>query len=137
MSIKTLQGQLDMFILYFYTLSLGCVHVLPTNQTFVSLSLSHFLLLIGCSSTFFKLSGHFGSQQHIKYIQFGCFCVIEHSFSVVVLLLLSQLKSLDQYICNQIYVSWRRTLTENLHSAYFQGRVYYILNVLREDIDNP
>lgn len=48
-----------------------------------------------------------------------------------------QLKSLDQYICNQMYVSWRTTLTESLHSSYFQGRVYYILNVLQEDIDNP
>lgn len=50
---------------------------------------------------------------------------------------LLQLKSVDQYICNQMYVNWRRTLTESLHSAYFQGRVYYTLNVLREDIDNP
>uniref|UniRef100_A0A8C4EXM7 ATP-binding cassette sub-family D member 4 n=1 Tax=Dicentrarchus labrax TaxID=13489 RepID=A0A8C4EXM7_DICLA len=44
---------------------------------------------------------------------------------------------LDQYICNQMYVNWRQTLTESLHTAYFQGRVYYTLNVLREDIDNP
>ncbi|XP_024909494.1 lysosomal cobalamin transporter ABCD4 isoform X3 [Cynoglossus semilaevis] len=36
-----------------------------------------------------------------------------------------------------MYVSWRKTLTESLHTAYFQGRVYYTLNVLREDIDNP
>lgn len=64
-------------------------------------------------------------------------CYWTHSFSEVVLFFLSQLKSLDQYICNQMYVRWRRTLTENLHSAYFQGRVYYILNVLREDVDNP
>uniref|UniRef100_A0A8C6SGV8 ATP-binding cassette, sub-family D (ALD), member 4 n=1 Tax=Neogobius melanostomus TaxID=47308 RepID=A0A8C6SGV8_9GOBI len=48
-----------------------------------------------------------------------------------------QLKSIDQYICNLMYLRWRRTLTESLHSAYFQGRVYYTLNVLREDIDNP
>uniref|UniRef100_A0A8C6KN11 ATP binding cassette subfamily D member 4 n=1 Tax=Nothobranchius furzeri TaxID=105023 RepID=A0A8C6KN11_NOTFU len=57
--------------------------------------------------------------------------------AVVLILLNSTLKSLDQYICNQMYVSWRRTLTESLHLSYFQGRVYYILNVLREDIDNP
>ncbi|KAI4802324.1 hypothetical protein KUCAC02_020172 [Chaenocephalus aceratus] len=49
----------------------------------------------------------------------------------------STLKSVDQYICNLMYLSWRRTLTESLHTSYFQGRVYYTLNVLREDIDNP
>lgn len=36
-----------------------------------------------------------------------------------------------------MYVSWRRALTERLHGAYFHGRVYYTLNVLREDLDNP
>ncbi|XP_075610010.1 lysosomal cobalamin transporter ABCD4 isoform X10 [Balearica regulorum gibbericeps] len=36
-----------------------------------------------------------------------------------------------------MYVSWRKSLTEYLHSCYFQGQVYYNLHVLREDIDNP
>ncbi|XP_062324161.1 ATP-binding cassette sub-family D member 4 isoform X1 [Osmerus eperlanus] len=58
-------------------------------------------------------------------------------FAVLLILLNSSLKSMDQYICSQMYVSWRKTLTESLHKAYFQGRVYYTLNVLREDIDNP
>uniref|UniRef100_A0A7N8X932 ATP-binding cassette, sub-family D (ALD), member 4 n=1 Tax=Mastacembelus armatus TaxID=205130 RepID=A0A7N8X932_9TELE len=57
--------------------------------------------------------------------------------AMVLILLNSTLKSVDQYICNQMYVSWRKTLTESLHTAYFQGRVYYTLNVLKEDIDNP
>uniref|UniRef100_A0A3P9IAT3 ATP-binding cassette, sub-family D (ALD), member 4 n=1 Tax=Oryzias latipes TaxID=8090 RepID=A0A3P9IAT3_ORYLA len=57
--------------------------------------------------------------------------------SMVLIILNSTLKSVDQYICNLMYVNWRKTLTESLHSAYFQGRVYYTLNVLREDIDNP
>ncbi|XP_054617254.1 ATP-binding cassette sub-family D member 4 isoform X1 [Dunckerocampus dactyliophorus] len=57
--------------------------------------------------------------------------------AMVVIVLNSSLKSLDQYISNQMYISWRKTLTESLHTAYFQGRVYYTLNVLREDIDNP
>uniref|UniRef100_A0A672GJ26 ATP-binding cassette, sub-family D (ALD), member 4 n=1 Tax=Salarias fasciatus TaxID=181472 RepID=A0A672GJ26_SALFA len=57
--------------------------------------------------------------------------------AVTLILLNSTLKSLDQYICNQMYVLWRKTLTESLHSSYFQGRVYYTLNVLREDLDNP
>ncbi|XP_054256046.1 lysosomal cobalamin transporter ABCD4 isoform X2 [Indicator indicator] len=36
-----------------------------------------------------------------------------------------------------MYVTWRKSLTEYLHSCYFQGQVYYNLHVLREDIDNP
>lgn len=50
---------------------------------------------------------------------------------------LFQLKSFDQFICNMMYVNWRKSLTEYLHSCYFQGQVYYSLHVLREDIDNP
>nr|XP_057912833.1 ATP-binding cassette sub-family D member 4 [Doryrhamphus excisus] len=57
--------------------------------------------------------------------------------AMVVIVLNSFLKSLDQYVSNLMYISWRKTLTESLHTAYFQGRVYYTLNVLREDIDNP
>ncbi|POI29537.1 hypothetical protein CIB84_006713 [Bambusicola thoracicus] len=49
----------------------------------------------------------------------------------------STLKSFDQFICNLLYVSWRKSLTEYLHSCYFQGQVYYSLHILREDIDNP
>ncbi|XP_077367670.1 lysosomal cobalamin transporter ABCD4 isoform X2 [Festucalex cinctus] len=56
---------------------------------------------------------------------------------MILIVLNSTLKSLDQYIANLLYVNWRKTLTESLHKAYFQGRVYYTLNVLREDIDNP
>lgn len=57
--------------------------------------------------------------------------------AVVLIVVNSTLKSVDQYICNLMYLSWRKALTQSLHSAYFQGRVYYTLNVLREDIDNP
>ncbi|KAG9347276.1 hypothetical protein JZ751_004843 [Albula glossodonta] len=48
--------------------------------------------------------------------------------SVILILLNSTLKSLDQYICSLMYVSWRKSLTECLHRAYFQSRVYYTLN---------
>ncbi|XP_031418986.1 ATP-binding cassette sub-family D member 4 isoform X2 [Clupea harengus] len=58
-------------------------------------------------------------------------------FAVVLILINSSLKSLDQYICSLLYVNWRRSLTECLHKEYFHGRVYYTLNVLREDVDNP
>ncbi|XP_078191571.1 lysosomal cobalamin transporter ABCD4 isoform X6 [Callithrix jacchus] len=55
----------------------------------------------------------------------------------MLIVLNSTLKSFDQFTCNLLYVSWRKDLTEHLHRLYFQGRVYYTLNVLRDDIDNP
>ncbi|XP_067389504.1 lysosomal cobalamin transporter ABCD4 isoform X2 [Emydura macquarii macquarii] len=59
------------------------------------------------------------------------------AIAVVLIILNSTLKSFGQFICNLMYVSWRKTLTEYLHGCYFQGQVYYTLNMLREDIDNP
>ncbi|XP_006865671.1 PREDICTED: ATP-binding cassette sub-family D member 4 [Chrysochloris asiatica] len=57
--------------------------------------------------------------------------------AVVLIVLNATLKSFDQFTCNLLYVSWRKGLTEHLHRLYFRGRVYYTLNVLRDDIDNP
>ncbi|XP_063255056.1 lysosomal cobalamin transporter ABCD4 isoform X4 [Prinia subflava] len=57
--------------------------------------------------------------------------------AVTLIIVNSTLKSFDQFICNMMYVNWRKSLTEYLHSCYFQGQVYYNLHVLREDIDNP
>ncbi|XP_004371175.1 lysosomal cobalamin transporter ABCD4 [Trichechus manatus latirostris] len=57
--------------------------------------------------------------------------------AVMLIVLNSMLKSFDQFICNLLYVSWRKNLTEHLHHLYFRGRVYYTLNVLRDDVDNP
>nr|XP_020649528.1 ATP-binding cassette sub-family D member 4 isoform X1 [Pogona vitticeps] len=58
-------------------------------------------------------------------------------FALMLIVLNSMLKSFDQFICNLMYVSWRKTLTEYLHGYYFQGQVYYTLNILHEEIDNP
>ncbi|XP_039597628.1 ATP-binding cassette sub-family D member 4 isoform X2 [Polypterus senegalus] len=58
-------------------------------------------------------------------------------FAVLLIFMNSTLKSMDQYISNLMYVSWRKSLTECLHRHYFQDRVYYTLNVLHKDIDNP
>uniref|UniRef100_A0A8C2JF86 ATP-binding cassette, sub-family D (ALD), member 4 n=1 Tax=Cyprinus carpio TaxID=7962 RepID=A0A8C2JF86_CYPCA len=58
-------------------------------------------------------------------------------FAVMLILINSTLKSLDQYISSLLYVSWRKSLPEELHRTYFNGRVYYTLNVLCKDIDNP
>uniref|UniRef100_A0A673MA50 ABC transmembrane type-1 domain-containing protein n=1 Tax=Sinocyclocheilus rhinocerous TaxID=307959 RepID=A0A673MA50_9TELE len=58
-------------------------------------------------------------------------------FAVMLILINSTFKSLGQYISSLLYVSWRKSLTEELHSTYFKGRVYYTLNVLCKDIDNP
>lgn len=57
--------------------------------------------------------------------------------AVILIIVNSTLKSFDQFICSMMYVNWRKSLTEYLHSCYFQGQVYYSLHVLREDIDNP
>uniref|UniRef100_A0A8C7E1Z4 ATP binding cassette subfamily D member 4 n=2 Tax=Naja naja TaxID=35670 RepID=A0A8C7E1Z4_NAJNA len=57
--------------------------------------------------------------------------------ALILIILNSLLKSLDQFICNLMYVSWRKTLTEYLHGYYFRGQEYYTLNILHEDIDNP
>ncbi|XP_064420956.1 ATP-binding cassette sub-family D member 4 isoform X2 [Latimeria chalumnae] len=57
--------------------------------------------------------------------------------AVVFILVNSTLKSFDQYVSSLIYVNWRKNLTEHLHQYYFRGKMYYTLNVLREDIDNP
>ncbi|GAB1297630.1 Lysosomal cobalamin transporter ABCD4 [Apodemus speciosus] len=57
--------------------------------------------------------------------------------AVGLIVLNSTLKSFDQFTCNLLYVSWRKGLTEHLHRLYFRARVYYTLNVLRDDIDNP
>nr|XP_026256619.1 ATP-binding cassette sub-family D member 4 isoform X2 [Urocitellus parryii] len=57
--------------------------------------------------------------------------------ALVLIVLNSTLKSFDQFTCNLLYVSWRKDLTEHLHCLYFRARVYYTLNVLRDDIDNP
>ncbi|XP_034163800.2 ATP-binding cassette sub-family D member 4 isoform X1 [Pangasianodon hypophthalmus] len=59
------------------------------------------------------------------------------AFSVLLILLISALKSLEQYICNVLYISWRKCLTQSLHQDYFSRWVYYTLNVLHKDIDNP
>ncbi|XP_024897828.1 ATP-binding cassette sub-family D member 4 isoform X3 [Pteropus alecto] len=57
--------------------------------------------------------------------------------AVTLIVLNSMLKSFDQFTCNLLYVSWRKDLTKHLHRLYFRGRVYYTVNVLRDDIDNP
>ncbi|XP_072536373.1 lysosomal cobalamin transporter ABCD4 isoform X2 [Salminus brasiliensis] len=58
-------------------------------------------------------------------------------FAILLILLNSVVKSVEQYICSLLYVSWRKSLTEDLHRGYFWGRCYYTLSVLRKDIDNP
>ncbi|KAH0620505.1 hypothetical protein JD844_021029, partial [Phrynosoma platyrhinos] len=59
------------------------------------------------------------------------------TLALMLIVLNSMLKSFDQFICNLMYVNWRKTLTEHLQGHYFQGQVYYTLNILHEEIDNP
>uniref|UniRef100_V9KTS7 ATP-binding cassette sub-family D member 4 n=1 Tax=Callorhinchus milii TaxID=7868 RepID=V9KTS7_CALMI len=57
--------------------------------------------------------------------------------AITLIVLNSVLKSFDQFISSLMYVHWRQSLTTYLHRNYFQRKVYYVLNVLREDLDNP
>ncbi|KAK2855363.1 hypothetical protein Q7C36_007232 [Tachysurus vachellii] len=59
------------------------------------------------------------------------------AFSILLIVLNVALKSLEQYISNLLYLGWRKCLTQKLHGDYFTRQVYYTLNVLQEDIDNP
>ncbi|XP_072349562.1 lysosomal cobalamin transporter ABCD4 isoform X1 [Scyliorhinus torazame] len=49
----------------------------------------------------------------------------------------SVLKSFDQFISSLMYVRWRQSLTMDLHKSYFKRKVYYALNVLHDELDNP
>ncbi|XP_041070504.1 ATP-binding cassette sub-family D member 4 isoform X1 [Carcharodon carcharias] len=49
----------------------------------------------------------------------------------------SLLKSFDQFISSLMYVRWRQSLTLDLHKSYFKRKIYYALNVLHDELDNP
>ncbi|XP_078418227.1 lysosomal cobalamin transporter ABCD4 isoform X1 [Cetorhinus maximus] len=49
----------------------------------------------------------------------------------------SLLKSFDQFISSLMYVRWRQNLTLDLHKSYFKRKIYYALNVLHDELDNP
>ncbi|XP_066281799.1 lysosomal cobalamin transporter ABCD4-like isoform X1 [Branchiostoma lanceolatum] len=57
--------------------------------------------------------------------------------SLIIIGLNSTLKSLDGYVSSLMYVKWRRLICHRLHQKYFQDTVYYQLNVLQENMDNP
>uniref|UniRef100_A0A8C3AKG1 ATP-binding cassette, sub-family D (ALD), member 4 n=1 Tax=Cyclopterus lumpus TaxID=8103 RepID=A0A8C3AKG1_CYCLU len=56
--------------------------------------------------------------------------------TAMVLILLNSTQYVSVCV-SALLMLWRRMLTESLHTSYFQGRVYYTLNVLRGEIDNP
>ncbi|KAM8921134.1 lysosomal cobalamin transporter ABCD4 [Pelodytes ibericus] len=58
-------------------------------------------------------------------------------FAVILILLISMLRSTEQYISKLAYVSCRRDMTEYLHRLYFNKQVYYTLSVQHPHIDNP
>ncbi|XP_053331604.1 lysosomal cobalamin transporter ABCD4 [Spea bombifrons] len=57
--------------------------------------------------------------------------------SLVLILLISLLRSAEQYVGKLVYVSCRRDLTEYLHGLYFNKQVYYTLSAQHPHIDNP
>ncbi|KAF7492368.1 ATP-binding cassette sub-family D member 4 [Sarcoptes scabiei] len=50
--------------------------------------------------------------------------------SIGLIIAISLVKNLKDYIANYLYVSWRKCLTENLHDNYFRNQSFYRLNVL-------
>ena len=58
-------------------------------------------------------------------------CVYVLSLSVF------QCKSGGELIAGFLYVSWRSSITRYLHSQYFLGLNYYLINCVRHRVDNP
>lgn len=57
--------------------------------------------------------------------------------AVMLIVVISVLRSLEQYISKLVYVNCRKVMTEHLHRLYFTKQVYYTLSVERPHVDNP
>ncbi|CAJ0950786.1 unnamed protein product [Ranitomeya imitator] len=57
--------------------------------------------------------------------------------AVLLILAISVLRSVEQYVGKLVYVSCRQVLTGHLHRLYFTKQVYYTLSVDRPQLDNP
>ncbi|KAM3920058.1 lysosomal cobalamin transporter ABCD4 isoform 1-T1 [Leptodactylus fuscus] len=57
--------------------------------------------------------------------------------AIMLILAISVLRSMEQYIGKLVYVNCRKVLTEYLHQAYFTKQVYYTLSVEHPHVDNP
>ncbi|XP_040268263.1 lysosomal cobalamin transporter ABCD4 [Bufo bufo] len=57
--------------------------------------------------------------------------------AVVLILAISLLRGMEQYISKLVYVNCRQVMTEHLHRLYFTKHVYYTLSAERPRVDNP
>ncbi|XP_075050566.1 lysosomal cobalamin transporter ABCD4-like, partial [Mixophyes fleayi] len=57
--------------------------------------------------------------------------------AVILILVISVLRSTEQYISKLLYVSCRKVMTQHLHRLYFNNQVYYTLSVQHAHVDNP
>ncbi|XP_073494272.1 lysosomal cobalamin transporter ABCD4 isoform X2 [Phyllobates terribilis] len=57
--------------------------------------------------------------------------------ALLLILAISLLRSVEQYVSKLVYVSCRQVLTGHLHRLYFTKQVYYTLSVERPQLDNP
>ncbi|XP_077123521.1 lysosomal cobalamin transporter ABCD4 isoform X2 [Ranitomeya variabilis] len=57
--------------------------------------------------------------------------------ALLLIMAISVLRSVEQYVGKLVYVSCRQVLTGHLHRLYFTKQVYYTLSVDRPQLDNP
>ncbi|XP_077319794.1 lysosomal cobalamin transporter ABCD4 isoform X2 [Lithobates pipiens] len=57
--------------------------------------------------------------------------------AVALILLISMLRSAEQYISKLVYVNCRKVMTQYLHQIYFTKQVYYTMSVEHSHVDNP
>ncbi|CAH1792366.1 unnamed protein product [Owenia fusiformis] len=57
--------------------------------------------------------------------------------SIGLVLAIAFIKSSSQYASGVLYLTWRGSITRYLHKQYFRDVLYYKINVLDIDIDNP
>ena len=58
-------------------------------------------------------------------------------FSLLIVVSVAFIKSTVQFICRILYINWRKFLDQYIHKLYFKGVLYYDVNVLDKEVDNP
>ncbi|XP_072284960.1 lysosomal cobalamin transporter ABCD4 isoform X2 [Pyxicephalus adspersus] len=57
--------------------------------------------------------------------------------SAALIVIISMLRSAEQYISKLVYVNCRKVMTQYLHQIYFTRQVYYTMSVEHSHVDNP
>ncbi|XP_018430598.1 PREDICTED: ATP-binding cassette sub-family D member 4, partial [Nanorana parkeri] len=59
------------------------------------------------------------------------------ALAAALIIVISMLRSAEQYISKLVYVNCRKVMTQHLHQMYFTRQVYYTMSVEHGHIDNP